>query len=107
MSTKKTKGRGYPEHRVHKPQPSPETVEWVIWAAWSDRFTFESIERLTNLSEKQVIALMQRHQTASTFRRWRRRVRKGGLKHGRRFKLHRRQGRFAKHQADLRGEEPV
>lgn len=97
MSSKSAKGRGYPEHRVHKPQPNPGTVAWVIWAAWSDRFTFEEIERITGLSEREVIALMQTHQTAQTFRRWRRRVREVGMKHGRRFKAKRRQGRFAKH----------
>ena len=100
--------RSYPKHEICEPEPPRGDVEWVIWAAWSDRYTFERIERDTGLTEGDVIRLMRLNQTASTFRRWRRRVRHTSLKHGRKFSMQRRTGRFDKHKQTIHpivGEE--
>ena len=34
-----------PVTRVKNPEPSAESPDWVIWAAWADRITFEEIEK--------------------------------------------------------------
>ena len=35
-----------PTTRVKKPEPSLDSPDWVIWAAWADRITFEEIEKI-------------------------------------------------------------
>lgn len=89
--------RGYPVHSVCEPEPEKGDVEWLIWAAWSDRYTFEQIEQETGLCESEVIRVMRLNQSVSTFKRWRRRVRQSSLKHGRQFAMKRRDGRLQKH----------
>ena len=40
-----------PETRVKNPEPNLDSPDWVIWAAWADRVTFEEIKKkLGNLS---------------------------------------------------------
>ena len=34
-----------PVTRVKNPEPSPGSPDWVIWAAWADRITFEDIKK--------------------------------------------------------------
>ena len=34
-----------PITRVKNPEPNIESPDWVIWAAWADRITFEEIEK--------------------------------------------------------------
>ena len=34
-----------PETRVKNPEPNLSSPEWVIWAAWADRVTFEEIKK--------------------------------------------------------------
>ena len=34
-----------PVTRVKNPEPNHEDPDWVIWAAWADRITFEDIEK--------------------------------------------------------------
>ena len=34
-----------PVTRVKNPEPNLESPDWVIWAAWADRITFEEIEK--------------------------------------------------------------
>ena len=62
-----------------------EFIELVVRFAWADRITFEEIEERLGLSESDVIALMKRHQSPQTFRRWRERVSGRATKHRRRF----------------------
>ena len=81
----------YPLTRVKHPEPSQETADWVIWAAWADRVTFEEIEERTGFTESQVIRMMRRELKPSSFRRWRRRVRHQSLKHRRLFQKQRKQ----------------
>ena len=40
----KKKGR-IPITRVKNPEPDISDPDWVIWAAWADRITFEEIEK--------------------------------------------------------------
>ena len=34
-----------PETRVKNPEPKLGSPDWVIWAAWADRVTFEEIKK--------------------------------------------------------------
>ena len=34
-----------PETRVKNPEPKKKDTDWIIWAAWADRITFEEIEK--------------------------------------------------------------
>ena len=63
------------------PELDSETIDRVLEMAWEDRTTFESIELQFGLSEPQVIALMRREMTASSFRMWRKRVTGRDTKH--------------------------
>ena len=46
-----------PITRVKNPEPNIESPDWVIWAAWADRITFEEIEEKTGNAESQVIKI--------------------------------------------------
>ena len=35
----------FPETRVKNPEPNYKSPDWVIWAAWADRITFEEIKK--------------------------------------------------------------
>ena len=78
-----------PKTRVVKPVPPIGTDDWVIWAAWADRITFEDIQETTGLSEKDVIKLMRRSLKPSSFKRWRKRATTQSLKHRKRFQQRR------------------
>ena len=49
-----------PITRVKNPEPNVESPDWVIWAAWADRITFEEIEKKTGYREPDVIKIMRR-----------------------------------------------
>ena len=36
-----------PITRVKNPEPKTDSPDWVIWAAWADRITFEDIKNRT------------------------------------------------------------
>ena len=36
-----------PETRVKNSEPNLKSPDWVIWAAWADRVTFEEIKKKT------------------------------------------------------------
>ena len=75
-----------PETRVKNPEPAAESDDWVIWAAWADRVTFEEIFERTGLTEAGVIKRMRSTLKRQSFRRWRKRVHeKVSIKHRRRF----------------------
>ena len=40
-----------PVTRVKNPEPDIESPDWVIWAAWADRITFDEIEKKTGKTE--------------------------------------------------------
>ena len=82
-----------PTTRVKNPEPKPGSPDWVIWAAWADRITFEEIEKKTGKNESQVIKIMRRNLKPSSFRLWRKRVHKTSIKHRKKFKLERKKMR--------------
>ena len=63
--------------------------DWIIWAAWADRITFEEIEKKTGKKESDVIKIMRRSITPSSFRLWRKRVNQKSIKHRKKFEYSR------------------
>ena len=49
-----------PITRVKNPEPHISDPDWIIWAAWADRITFEEIEKKTGKTEGEVIKIMRR-----------------------------------------------
>ena len=87
------KKTNFPQTRIKKPEPELETDldNWVIWAAWADRITFEEIFERTGLKEAEVVARMRATLKPGSFRLWRKRVhQKVSIKHRKRFVLERR-----------------
>ena len=68
-----------------------ESPDWVIWAAWADRITFEEIEEKTGNTESQVIKIMRKSLKPSSFRLWRKRVNQKSIKHRKKFEYSRKQ----------------
>jgi len=64
----------------------------VIKLAWSDRVTFEEIDKRTGLKEAQVIKLMRASLKPSSFRLWRKRVTGRVTKHGKLFRTTQKNG---------------
>ena len=60
----------YPTTRVKNPEPNLESPDWVIWAAWADRITFEEIKEKTGKSENEVIKIMRRSLKPNSFKLW-------------------------------------
>lgn len=85
-----TKHNTWPTTKTVKPVPPVGTEDWVIWAAWADRITFEEILTVSGYTERQVIRLMRRSLKPGSFRRWRARVRNQSIKHRKRFQQTRR-----------------
>ena len=80
-----------PITRVKNPEPNVESPDWVIWAAWADRITFEEIEKKTGYKESDVIKIMRRSLKPSSFRLWRKRVNQKSIKHRKKFEYSRKQ----------------
>ena len=80
-----------PITRVKNPEPNIEDPDWVIWAAWADRITFEEIEKKTGYKESDVIKIMRRSIKPSSFRLWRKRVNQKSIKHRKKFEYSRKQ----------------
>ena len=80
-----------PLTRVKNPEPDIESPDWVVWAAWADRITFEEIENKTGYKESDVIKIMRRSVKPSSFRLWRKRVNQKSIKHRKKFEYSRKQ----------------
>ena len=78
-----------PQTRVKNPEPKEKDNNWVIWAAWADRITFEEIEKKTGYKESDVIKIMRRSLKTSSFRLWRKRVNQKSIKHRKKFEYSR------------------
>ena len=78
-----------PETRVKNPEPNLKSPDWIIWAAWADRVTFEEIKKKTGKSEADVIKVMRRNLKPSSFRLWRERAKRKSIKHRKKFILER------------------
>ena len=74
-----------PVTKVKNPEPNLRTKDWVIWAAWADRVTFEEIKEKSGYSESDVIKLMRRTLKTSSFRLWRKRAKNKSIKHRKKF----------------------
>ena len=44
-----------PQTRVKNPEPNPMSPDWVVWAAWADRITFEDIKKKTGKTEMRLL----------------------------------------------------
>ena len=80
-----------PVTKTKNPEPDKENSDWVIWAAWADRITFEEIREVSGLTEAEVIAQMRKTLKKKSFKRWRKRASSQSIKHRRRFERERRQ----------------
>ena len=83
------KKKGYtPVTKVKNPEPSIDDPDWVIWAAWADRITFEEIEKKTGKRESDVIKIMRRSLKPSSFRLWRKRVNQKSINTEKNLNIH-------------------
>ena len=80
-----------PITRVKNSEPNVESPDWVIWAAWADRVTFEEIRKRTGKSETEVIRIMRNSLKPSSFRLWRKRVKSQSIKHRKKFEISRKE----------------
>ena len=78
-----------PITRSKNPEPKPDSPDWVIWAAWADRITFEDIKKKTGKTESDVIKIMRRTLEPSSFRLWRKRIKSKSIKHRKKFEYSR------------------
>ena len=81
----------YPTTRVKNSEPNLESPDWVIWAAWADRITFEEIKEKSGKSENEVIKIMRRFLKPNSFKLWRKRAKNKSLKHRKKFKFERKE----------------
>ena len=44
-----------PITRVKNPEPHISDPDWIIWAAWADRITFEEIEKKITSKTKAIV----------------------------------------------------
>ena len=85
------KKSSFPQTKVKNPEPKRKDENWIIWAAWADRITFEEIEKKTGYRESDVIKIMRRSLKPSSFRLWRKRVHEKSIKHRKKFEYSRKQ----------------
>tara|TARA_Y100001935_G_C17080780_1_gene396238 strand:- start:122 stop:412 length:291 start_codon:yes stop_codon:yes gene_type:complete len=78
-----------PETKIRNPEPNIRSKDWIIWAAWADRITFEEIREKTGYSENDVIRLMRNSLRPSSFKLWRKRAKSQSIKHRKRFEISR------------------
>ena len=69
--------------------PPKDTEDWIIWAAWADRITFEEIYNLSGKKESDVIRIMRKNLKSSSFRKWRARASHVSHKHRKKFQVFR------------------
>jgi len=74
-----------PITKVKNPEPNIKDNNWIIWAAWADRITFEEIKEKTGKSESEVIKIMRKNLKPSSFRLWRKRVHTKSIKNRKKF----------------------
>ena len=73
--------------KVKNPEPKKKDENWIIWAAWADRITFEEIKEKTGKTESDVIKIMRKNLKSSSFRLWRKRIHNTSIKHRKKFQL--------------------
>ena len=80
-----------PITKVKNPEPNTNSSNWVIWAAWADRITFEDIKKKTGKSESEVIKVMRNSLKPSSFKLWRKRAKRQSIKHRKKFEISRKE----------------
>ena len=80
-----------PLTKIKNPEPNQDSLDWVIWAAWADRITFEDIKKKSGKSESEVIKLMRKTLKPSSFKLWRKRAKNQSIKHRKKFELSRKE----------------
>tara|TARA_Y100000590_G_scaffold467415_1_gene646252 strand:+ start:1061 stop:1354 length:294 start_codon:yes stop_codon:yes gene_type:complete len=80
-----------PTTRVKNSEPNIDSPDWVIWAAWADRVTFEDIRKRTGKSEAEVIRIMRNSLKPSSFKLWRKRAKTQSIKHRKKFEVSRKE----------------
>ena len=80
-----------PVTKIKNPEPNQASLDWVIWAAWADRITFEDIKKKTGKSESEVIKIMRKSLKPSSFKLWRKRAKTQSIKHRKKFELSRKE----------------
>ena len=81
-----------PITRSVNPEPQDKnSISWIIWAAWADRITFEDIKEQTGKSESEVIKIMRKNLSESSFKLWRKRTHNQSIKHRKKFENSRKQ----------------
>ena len=78
-----------PVTKTSNPEPNIKSKDWIIWAAWADRITFEEIREKTGFSENDVIKLMRNSLKPSSFKLWRKRTKSQSIKHRKKFEISR------------------
>ena len=78
-----------PQTRVKNKEPLISDSNWIIWAAWADRITFEEIYEKTGKRESEVIKIMRKNLRPRSFKLWRERVHKKSIKNRKKFELQR------------------
>ncbi|MFL2660708.1 MAG: TIGR03643 family protein [Alphaproteobacteria bacterium] len=79
------KKKNRPETRVKNKEPQLSDSDWLIWAAWADRITFEEIFEKTGMKEPEVIKIMRKNLKPRSFRLWRERVQTKSIKNRKKF----------------------
>lgn len=67
---------------------APEVIDRIIEMAWEDRTPFDAIYKQFGLAEGNVIQLMRRELSPSSWRRWRSRVQGRATKHRKKRPTH-------------------
>jgi len=81
-----------PVTRSANPEPQDKNyIKWNIWAAWDDRITFEDKKEKTGRSESEVIKIMRKNLSESSFKLWRKRTHNQSIKHRKKFENSRKQ----------------
>ena len=80
-----SKKSNFPQTKVKNAEPATKNSDWIIWAAWADRITFEEIFEKTGKTEGEVIKLMRKNLKPSSFKLWRKRVAEKSIKHRKLF----------------------
>tara|TARA_Y100001970_G_scaffold265365_1_gene352883 strand:+ start:429 stop:722 length:294 start_codon:yes stop_codon:yes gene_type:complete len=80
-----------PLTKVKNPEPNVNSLDWVIWAAWADRITFEEIKKKAGKSEAEVIRIMRNSLKPSSFKLWRKRAKNRSIKHRKKFEISRKE----------------
>ena len=85
-----------PVTRVKNSEPKIKSPDWVIWAAWADRITYEEIKKRIGISESGVIKIMRKNLKPNSFKLWRERVKNKSIKHRKKFEYERKKIRNKK-----------